>query len=157
EEEVEAEVKSDPEMEAAPEEEADPEMEAAPEEEAESEKEVELEEKADPEMEAESEEKSESKLETEPEEETESEVKAGNSNKQMIENLFNYFVNKDSAQIMDMVKLINISGNSEVNLQLQLDVTPIAFAMIFSLYAEKKLSSEGLDVAIKKLKELKPD
>jgi hypothetical protein len=49
---------------------------------------------------------------------------------------------------------INHSGNSDVDISIQLDTTPIAFAMLCSLLATKQLSNEEFELAVRKLEDL---
>lgn len=50
--------------------------------------------------------------------------------------------------------LIRQSGNSDVDVSVQVDTTPIAFAMLCSLLATKQLSNEEFESAVRKLEEL---
>ncbi|PAV29585.1 hypothetical protein CIL05_10850 [Virgibacillus profundi] len=50
--------------------------------------------------------------------------------------------------------LIRQSGNSDVDVSVQVDTTPIAFAMLCSLLATKQLSNSEFESAVRKLEEL---
>jgi hypothetical protein len=49
------------------------------------------------------------------------------------------------------------SGNSDVNIQIQLqiDLTPIAFTVLYALLAKKQISNEEFELALKRLEEYK--
>lgn len=48
---------------------------------------------------------------------------------------------------------VSRSGNSEVdvNVEVRIDLTPIAFAMLYSLLANQLLTDEGFDFALERL------
>lgn len=50
---------------------------------------------------------------------------------------------------------VSNSGNSDVDIKIHIDLSSIAFAMLYSLYANKQLSSEELESAISRLEEYK--
>lgn len=50
--------------------------------------------------------------------------------------------------------LIRQSGNSDVDVKVQVDTTPIAYAMLCSLLATKQLSKEEFETAVSKLEDL---
>lgn len=50
--------------------------------------------------------------------------------------------------------LIHQSGNSDVDVTVKIDTTPIAFAMLCSLLATKQLSNREFESAVRKLEEL---
>ena len=49
------------------------------------------------------------------------------------------------------------SGNSEVDIKIQIDSSSIAFAILYSLFALNQLSSEGLELALSRLKKFNED
>jgi hypothetical protein len=49
---------------------------------------------------------------------------------------------------------INNSGNSDVDIRIAVDTTPIAFAMLCSLLASKQLSKEEFELAAQRLEDL---
>ncbi|AWG44270.1 hypothetical protein BEH_25115 (plasmid) [Priestia filamentosa] len=51
---------------------------------------------------------------------------------------------------------INRSGNSDVDVtvEVEIDTTPIAFAMLYSLLTSKQMSTEEFELAIQRLKSL---
>lgn len=72
------------------------------------------------------------------------------SNDNILDNLGNVLsFDKNSNQ-----SSINHSGNSDVDVIVQIDTKPIAFAMLCSLLATKQLSNEDFELAVRKLEEL---
>ncbi|SES62240.1 hypothetical protein SAMN05216389_10197 [Oceanobacillus limi] len=59
-----------------------------------------------------------------------------------------------TADTIENTSLIRQSGNSDVDVQVKVDTTPIAFAMLCSLLASKQLSQSEFDSAVRKLKRL---
>lgn len=47
------------------------------------------------------------------------------------------------------------SGNSDVDIKIHIDLSSIAFAILYSLYASKQLTSEELEAAISRLENYK--
>ncbi len=93
----------------------------------------------EPEEEVELEVEAEPVAEVEPEEEVELEVEA-----------------EPVAEVEPEEEVELENEDSEVNLHLHMDVTPIAFAMLYTLFAEKKLSNKDFEAALRKLDEFKP-
>ncbi|WP_274854051.1 hypothetical protein [Bacillus methanolicus] len=62
-----------------------------------------------------------------------------------------------SVEIQSNQSQVAHSGNSDVNVHvnIQVDVTPIAFAVLYSLLATKQLSNEEFELALKKLEKFK--
>lgn len=50
--------------------------------------------------------------------------------------------------------IIRQSGNSDVDVSVEVDTTPIAYAMLCSLLATKQLSNKEFEAAVRKLEEL---
>ena len=51
--------------------------------------------------------------------------------------------------------VITNSGNSDIDIKIHIDLSSIALAILYSLFASKQLSSEELETALRKLEVLK--
>jgi hypothetical protein len=62
-----------------------------------------------------------------------------------------------SVDIHSSQSKVSHSGNSDVNvhINIQVDVKPIALAILYSLLAKKQLSNEEFELALSKLEEYK--
>lgn len=52
---------------------------------------------------------------------------------------------------------VSHSGNSNVTINITIDLLPLAFAQLYSLYATKQISSDEFELALSKLKEFLKD
>ncbi|MFA1818923.1 hypothetical protein ACDX78_01765 [Virgibacillus oceani] len=64
------------------------------------------------------------------------------------------FRNMLSSEMEANKSLVRESGNSDVDVSVKVDTTPIAFAMLCSLLATKQISNEEFESAVRKLEEL---
>lgn len=63
--------------------------------------------------------------------------------------------NSDIKNHNDNSSNIDNSGNSDIDIKIHIDLSSIALAMLYSLFASKQLSNEELETALKRLEGLK--
>ncbi|MTH53424.1 hypothetical protein GKZ89_08340 [Bacillus mangrovi] len=57
-----------------------------------------------------------------------------------------------SAGEIHQLASVNHSGNSDVDVNVEVDTMPIAFALMYNMYASNQMSKEQFDEGIKKLR-----
>lgn len=54
----------------------------------------------------------------------------------------------------DTLSTVSYSGNSDVDVDVTVDTTPIAYAMLYTLLASKQISNHEFKAAVRKLEDL---